>query len=123
MFANIANSPAYQRFLLGDARLLSRLRECLVDAKVEIRRPAVSCVLELARSNPLAHRELHEAGIDSTLRHMCEHVHGSAVGTSPTSLRLGAGGRHTMGAEDDLEVYDKALQALRWLERSADMDV
>lgn len=116
--ANIANSPAHQRSILSNPRILHRLRECLVDAKVEIRRPAVSCVLELVRHNPRSHRELHEAGIDSTLRHMCEHT--SHVSASPT-LRL-AGGRH-MGAEDDLEVQEKARQALHWWEHNLDMDV
>ncbi|TBU35602.1 ARM repeat-containing protein [Dichomitus squalens] len=118
VLANVANSPAHQRSILSHPRILHRLRECLVDAKVEIRRPAVSCVLELVRHNPRSHRELHEAGIDSTLRHMCEHT--SHVSASPT-LRL-AGGRH-MGAEDDLEVQEKAQQALHWLEHSLDMDV
>ncbi|PIL24324.1 hypothetical protein GSI_14077 [Ganoderma sinense ZZ0214-1] len=119
VLANVANSPAHQRSILSHPRILHRLRECLVDAKVEIRRPAVSCVLELVRQNPRSHRELHEAGIDSTLRHMCEHT--SHVSASPT-LRVAAG-RQAMGAEDDLEVQEKARQALHWLEHSLDMDV
>ncbi|KAI0807797.1 ARM repeat-containing protein [Fomes fomentarius] len=118
VLANVANSPAHQRSILSNQRILSRLRECLVDAKVEIRRPAVSCVLELVRQNPRCHQKLHEAGIDSTLRHMVEHT--SHVSASPTTLRL-AGGRQ-MGAEDDMEVQSKAKDALRWLEHSADME-
>ena len=102
---------------MSNPRILNRLRECLVDAKAEIRRPAVSCVLELVRQNPRSHRELREAGIDSTLRHMCEHS--SHISASPTTFRLG--GRH-MGAEDDKEVQDKARQALHWLEHNADME-
>ena len=119
VLANVANSRAHQRSILSNPRILSRLRECLVDAKVEIRRPAVSCILELVRNNPHSHRELHHAGIDSTLRHMCEHT--SHVSASPTTLRHG-GGRQ-MGTEDDVEVQDKARQALHWLEHNADMDV
>lgn len=84
-----------------------------MDAKVEIRRPAVSCVLELARQNPRSFRELHEAGIDATLRHMLEHT--SHVASSPT-LRFAAG--RQMGAEDDMEVQEKARQALHWLEQA-----
>ncbi|KAI0723864.1 ARM repeat-containing protein [Cerioporus squamosus] len=119
VLANMANSAAHQRSILADQRILRCLRDCLIDAKVEIRRPAISCVLELVRQNPRSHRELHEAKIDSTLRHMCEHS--SHVSASPTTLRL-TGGRQ-MGAEDDLEVQDKARQALHWLEHNADMDV
>ncbi|KAM5532328.1 hypothetical protein V8D89_014007 [Ganoderma adspersum] len=119
VLANVANSPAHQRSILSHPRILHRLRECLADAKVEIRRPAVSCVLELVRQNPRSHRELHEAGIDSTLRHMCEHT--SHVSASPT-VRIAAG-RQIMGAEDDLEVQEKARQALHWLEHSLDMDM
>ncbi|RPD80440.1 ARM repeat-containing protein [Lentinus tigrinus ALCF2SS1-7] len=119
VLANMANSAAHQRSILADSRILKCLRDCLIDAKVEIRRPAISCVLELVRQNPRSHRELHEAKIDSTLRHMCEHT--LHVSASPTTLRLG-GGRQ-MGAEDDLEVQDKARQALHWLEHNADMDV
>lgn len=76
-------------------------------------------MLELVRQTPRSHRELHEAGIDSTLRHMCEHT--SHVSASPT-LRIAAG-RQIMGAEDDLEVQEKARQALHWLDHSLDTDV
>ncbi|KAI8989797.1 ARM repeat-containing protein [Trametes punicea] len=113
VLANVANSPAHQSSILSHPRILGRLRDCLVDAKVEIRRPAVSCVLELARQNPRSYRELHDAGIDTTLRHMLEHP--SHVASSPT-LRFAAG--RQMGAEDDREVQDKARQALHWLEQA-----
>ncbi|KAI0373038.1 ARM repeat-containing protein [Pilatotrama ljubarskyi] len=113
VLANVANSPAHQKSILAHPRILGRLRDCLVDAKVEIRRPAVSCVLELARQNPRSYRELHETGIDATLRHMLEHT--THVSSSPT-LRFAAG--RQMGAEDDLEVQDKARQALHWLEQA-----
>ncbi|KAI0672837.1 ARM repeat-containing protein [Trametes maxima] len=111
VLANVANSPARQKSILSHPRILGKLRDCLVDAKVEIRRPAVSCVAELARQNPLSHRELHEAGIDATLRHMLEYT--AHVSASPT-LRFGVG--RPMGIEDDLEVQDKARQALHCIE-------
>ncbi|KAI0780550.1 ARM repeat-containing protein [Trametes elegans] len=111
VLANVANSPAHQKNILAHPRILRRLQDCLVDAKVEIRRPAVSCVLELSRQNPRSYRELHEAGIDATLRHMLEHT--AHVSASPT-VRFAAG--RQMGVEDDLEVQDKARQALHWLE-------
>ncbi|KAI0647434.1 ARM repeat-containing protein [Trametes meyenii] len=110
--ANIANSPARQKSILSHPRILSKLRGCLVDAKVEIRRPAVSCVAELARQNTLHHRELQEAGIVATLRHMLEHT--THVSASPT-IRFGAG--RPMGVEDDLEVQAKARQALDFIEQ------
>ncbi|KAI0333622.1 ARM repeat-containing protein [Cubamyces sp. BRFM 1775] len=113
VLANVANSVAHQTSILSHPKILGRLRDCLVDAKVEIRRPAVSCVLELARQNPRSFRELHEAGIDATLRHMLEHT--SHVASSPT-LRFAAG--RQMGAEDDMEVQEKARQALHWLEQA-----
>ncbi|KAJ8496841.1 hypothetical protein ONZ51_g884 [Trametes cubensis] len=113
VLANVANSVSHQTSILSHPKILGRLRDCLVDAKVEIRRPAVSCVLELARQNPRSFRELHEAGIDATLRHMLEHT--SHVASSPT-LRFAAG--RQMGAEDDMEVQEKARQALHWLEQA-----
>ncbi|KAI0636599.1 ARM repeat-containing protein [Trametes polyzona] len=124
--ANIANSPLRQKDILSHFRILGRLRECLVDAKVEVRRPAVSCVLELARKSTRSagYPELHEVGIDATLRHILEHT--AHVSASPT-LRFAAG--RQMGAEDDPEVQDKARQALHWLEQAqlnihdADMDL
>ena len=136
VLANVANHSMYQRSILADARLLSRLRSCLVDAKVEIRRPAVSCVLELVRANPRSHRALHDAGVDSTLRHMCEHAHGggggghhhyhhpggAGVGASPGGLRALVSGGRAMGAEDDPEVQDRARRALHWLEQHADAE-
>ena len=104
----------HQAAILAHERILASLRRCLVDAKADVRRPAVSCVLELVRANPRSHKELHDAGIESTLRRMCDYAAGS-----PTRLFSGL----QMGAEDDGEVKDKARQALQWLEHSADMDV
>ena len=79
-----------------------------------MRRPAVACVRELVRTNPHCYRELHDAGIDTTLRHMCDYG-GGLVAASPT------GSAFTMGVEEDSEVREKAREALRWLERTGDM--
>ncbi|OBZ65761.1 Acetolactate synthase, mitochondrial [Grifola frondosa] len=121
VLANLANSPPHQSSILSHSRILRSLRLCLVDAKVDVRRPAVSCVLELVRKNPGSYKQLHEAGIDSTLRHMCEYNGGASLSLSPT--RRPSGGLQ-MGVEDDQEVKEKAREALRWLERnSAEMDI
>ncbi|KAI0748470.1 ARM repeat-containing protein [Daedaleopsis nitida] len=111
--ANVANSPAHQRSIVSNSRILNRLRECLVDAKAEIRRPAISCVVELARQDSARnHKELQEAGFVSTLRHIREYSH--HVSASPTALRS-MGGRY-IGAEEDPEVQELAKQALHYLE-------
>ena len=104
----------HQNEILAHPRILHSLRQCLVDAKVDVRRPAVSCVLELVRANPHSHHELHEAGIDMTLRHMCDYG-GGLVASSPTTSTF------PMGVEEDSEVREKAREALRRLERSAEM--
>ncbi|OCH93874.1 ARM repeat-containing protein [Obba rivulosa] len=119
VLANIANSLSHQGAILSSARILENLRSCLFDAKVEVRRPAVSCVLELVRANPRSHKELHDAGIDSTLRHICEYS-GGGISVSPTRRFLA--GAH-MGLEDDWEVKEKAKEALHWLERNAEVDM
>ena len=110
---NLVNSTTHQPEILAYPRILLSLRQCLVDAKVDVRRPAVSCVRELIRANPHAHRELHEAGIDATLRHMCDS--GGGLISSPTTSAL------SMGVEEDSEVRDKAREALRLLERNGEM--
>ena len=104
----------HQHEILSHPRILIQLRQCLVDAKVDVRRPAVSCVRELIRANPHSHRELHEAGIDMTLRRMCDYG-GGLIAVSPTMSTM------SMGVEEDSEVRDNAREALRWLERSGEM--
>lgn len=110
------NSTAHQHQILAHRRILISLRQCLVDAKVDVRRPAISCVRELIRVNPHSYAELHEAGIDTTLRHMCDYG-GGLMASSPTVSTL------SMGVEEDSEVREKAREALRWLERSGEMGI
>ncbi|KAI0797444.1 armadillo-type protein [Abortiporus biennis] len=80
VLGNISNSITHQAAILSHPSILLSLRSCLVDSKVEIRRPAASCVLELIRTNPKCFKEIHEAGIDTTLRGMCDY---HSVGPSP----------------------------------------
>jgi armadillo repeat-containing protein 8 len=110
------NSMAHQHEILAHPRILFSLRKCLVDAKVDVRRPAVSCVRELIRVNPHSYKELHEVGIDATLRHMCDYG-GGLIASSPTTSSL------SMGVEEDSEVREKAREALRWLERSGELGI
>ena len=116
LLGNLANSPSHQRDILAHPRILHSLRQCLIDAKVDVRRPAVACVRELVRANPHSYRELHDAGIDTTLRHMCDYG-GGLVAASPTASAF------TMGVEEDSEVREKAREALRWLERNSEMSM
>lgn len=107
----------HQSDILAYPEILSSLRDCLVDAKVEVRRPAAACILELVRANPRCYRQLHAAGIDSTLRHMCEF--GSSLLSSSPITRYGMG-LH-MGIEDDREVKEKAREALHLMELHGEM--
>ncbi|KAI0086228.1 ARM repeat-containing protein [Irpex rosettiformis] len=110
---NLSNSTTHSHEILSHARILQSLRMCLVDAKVDVRRPAVTCVLQLIKANPGSYKELHESGIDSTLRHMCDYG-GGIMASSPTSTRFHNHHYH-MGVEDDREVKDKARDALNRL--------
>ncbi|KZT09593.1 ARM repeat-containing protein [Laetiporus sulphureus 93-53] len=118
VLANLANSSPHQNSILSHSRILAALKQCLVDAKVEVRRPAVACVLELAKINPRSHKQLHDAGIDSTLRHLCEYS--GAVSGSPTRRYMHAVDLQ-MSMED--EVREKAREALHWLEHNVEMSV
>ncbi|KAI0077112.1 ARM repeat-containing protein [Panus rudis PR-1116 ss-1] len=132
VLGNLANSPTHHRSIITHPRILPSLRSCLIDAKVEIRRPAAACILELIRADPENHKEMRDAEIDKTLRHMCDYRHGvgasiggliSGLGThghghgfvsgSPTSLRMMG---LPMGVEDDREVKERCQEALRLLE-------
>jgi armadillo repeat-containing protein 8 len=112
LLANLSNGfEIHQTYILGHARIMSSLRLCLVDARVEVRRPAVSCVAQLVHgANQKRARELKEFGLESTLRHLCE---GPVVSASPLrSPRLG----RVMGVETDREIREKAREALHYLE-------
>ncbi|KAI0683713.1 armadillo-type protein [Cytidiella melzeri] len=104
---NLSNSTVHSHDILANTGILQSLRLCLVDAKVDVRRPAVTCVLQLIKANPGCQKELHESGIDSTLRHMCDYG-GGFLGASPTTTRF----HHHLGVEDDREVKEKAREAL-----------
>lgn len=111
VLANLSNGTTQrQQTIIANRRILASLRSCLVDSSVEVRRPASSCVLQLAK-NPRSHKELRDMGIDSTLRHMCEYS-GGIISGSPGPLS------HQMGVEDDVLVKDSALQSLKLLEHS-----
>ncbi|KAH8106958.1 ARM repeat-containing protein [Cristinia sonorae] len=117
---NLSNSYPHQRMILAHSRILASLRTCLVDAKVEVRRPAAACILELVRGHPgsYAHKVMQDAGIESTLRHISGHhgyVGAGSYGISGSPIaRTGSG--FQMGMEDDTEVIEKAKEALHWLE-------
>jgi hypothetical protein len=105
--ANLANGEqSHQELIIKHPRILSSLRSCMSDAKVEVRRPAVSCVLQLIRVSSEHRQELQDAGIISTLRHMCDWSGG--VSLSPGGRMSG----HHHVIEDDKEVIDLARQAL-----------
>ena len=77
---------------------------------MEVRRAAVSCVLQLASGDPWRRQELREAGIDGTLRHICEY----AGAVSPISFS-----GNPMSLER--EVKDKARQALDCIEYGGEL--
>lgn len=106
--ANLCNGEDdVQEAILSHPSLLKALHSCLAHTSVEVRRPAVSCVLELVRSQPGRRKELSEAGIVGTLRHIVEWSGAAAV--SPGGRMMSGAG---MPAEDDKEVRRMARQAL-----------
>ena len=117
VLANIANSPARQDSILANVRLLEAVKQCLTDSKVEVRRPAVACILELVKANPRSHKAMHDVGIDSTLRHISDYA-GGGMARSPIARH--AAGLH-LSMED--EVREKAREALHWLEHGAEMSI
>ena len=118
--SNIANgSPMHRNFIIKNSGLLDRIRSCLTHTKVEVRHGAVTCVRQLAQGRPHQHRELREAGIELTLRHLC----GSGRGASslvPSSPSIGG---HQMGIEEDMNVRNAARLALHALETPDEMDL
>ncbi|KAG9226457.1 hypothetical protein CCMSSC00406_0003336 [Pleurotus cornucopiae] len=105
-------SESHQRMIVSHPMLLKSLRSCLAHDKAEIRRPAASCILSIVRSSSLgpSRSDIVEAGIVSTLRHICEWS--GAVAVSPG----GRSSTHHAVIEDDKEVVDLARQALQCLE-------
>jgi len=113
VLANLANAhESHQESILSHPEILSSLRTCLAESKSDIRRPAVACILELARNHPERQKEIADAGIVSTLRHICEWT--GAMSMSPGGRALQ--GHHSIIAEDDRDMIDQAKAALDWLE-------
>ncbi|KAJ7164100.1 ARM repeat-containing protein [Mycena filopes] len=110
--ANIANGAAtYQSHLLTSPPLLAALRRALAERGPPVRRPAVSAILELARSSTAARRALGDAGVASTLKQMCS-AHSPVAGAGGVQ-----GGRGANPLDDDRDVVEQAKKALAWLEQ------
>lgn len=108
--SNLANGTNHQDVIISHPHILSSLRSCMSDAAVQVRRPAVTCVRELIRANPQRRQEFQDAGITSTLRHMCDRS--GAASLSP-------GGRTV--AEDEKQVIVIAREAVDWLDHGGDV--
>ncbi|KAJ8522891.1 hypothetical protein ONZ45_g602 [Pleurotus djamor] len=100
-------SDHHQLTIASHPNVLRSLRQCLAHTKAEIRRPAVDCILEIARSSAANRKEIIDAGIVMTLRHICEWTGGVPVSPS--------GGRTSLHPviEDDKFVVELARQALQ----------
>jgi hypothetical protein len=86
------------------------MRDCMTDAKSGS--PLISCIHSLVQSNTRRKDELMEAGIISTLRHMCD-------GTTSVSMSMSPGGRHhRMHMEDDKDTVRVARLILDIVEHS-----
>ncbi|TFY75860.1 hypothetical protein EWM64_g8156 [Hericium alpestre] len=108
--SNLANGRRqHQEQILAHGQILRTLRSCLVDAPMDVRHAAVTCVLQLAEVNDWKQQELRDAGLDSTLRHICEY------GGGPISP--GAASATAIGVERD--VKDKARRALDLIEHQS----
>ncbi|KAJ7080440.1 ARM repeat-containing protein [Mycena epipterygia] len=114
VLANLSNgAAAFQAHLLASAPLLAALRRVLADRAPHIRRPAVSAVLELARTSTAARRALGDAGVGATLRQMSAGYHAGTVGREAVG---GGGGQRGTAMDDDKDVIEQARMALDWLE-------
>ncbi|KAJ7904209.1 ARM repeat-containing protein [Mycena leptocephala] len=125
VLANVSNGAAtYQAHLIASPPLLAALRHALAERGPHVRRPAVSAILELARTSTAARRALGEAGVGATLRQMCS---ASAGYHSPLSAVGGGfqrdvggtgvgGGLRATPMDDDRDVIDQAKTALDWLD-------
>ncbi|XP_006457243.1 hypothetical protein AGABI2DRAFT_188882 [Agaricus bisporus var. bisporus H97] len=83
LLANIINgNEQQQNQIVSYPQLLINLRTCLAEGKNQVKKPATSCIRQLAH-NPRARRAIIDAGITSTLRHLCEW---SGSGMSPVAV-------------------------------------
>ncbi|TFK46722.1 ARM repeat-containing protein [Heliocybe sulcata] len=115
LLSNIANgSKKYQDQILAHEELLSAIRNCLIDRNLEVRKPAMVCILQLSKSNLRSQQALRDANIHSVLQRMTDHSRG--INLSPGGL-----GRHHLGVEDNLDVRELAREALEWLEHGEEM--
>ncbi|KAJ7506146.1 ARM repeat-containing protein [Mycena galericulata] len=116
VLANLSNGAAtYQSHLLAAPALLAALRSVLADRAPHIRRPAVSAVLELARTSTAGRRALGQAGVASTLRQMCS-AGSSGFGSPVRDVGGAGGGLRGTAMDDDRDVIEQARTALDWLE-------
>ncbi|KAJ6523494.1 ARM repeat-containing protein [Mycena vulgaris] len=131
VLANLANgAAACQAHLLAAPALLRALRGVLAERAPHIRRPAVSAVLELARTSTAGRRALGAAGVGGTLRQMCSASAsardlpagagaGAGGGAGGVGVGVGVGvsvGLRGTAMDDDRDVIEQARTALDWLE-------
>ncbi|KAJ7590838.1 ARM repeat-containing protein [Mycena floridula] len=115
VLANLANAhESHQESITSHREILVALQRCIAESKTEIRRPAVACILELARNHPERRKVLADAGIVSTLHHICEW--GGGMSLSPGGRPMSLSG-HPIVAEDR-DLIDQAKLALDWLEHT-----
>lgn len=114
MLANLTNgNEGQQNLIIAHPYVLPSIRACLAHTKTAIRQPAVSCILELARTNPKSRREIIDAGIVTTLRRICEW-------TGSAALTPGGRSAHQSALDGDREIVERARRALDWLEHGGD---
>jgi hypothetical protein len=122
--ANLANgSQTQQNLLISHKPLLGALRSCLGEANVKTRKPAVSFVLQLARTNPTQRKEFVDAGIVTTLKRICDWPAGAGGGVGGTGGRrtsVSMGGHQHHHLEEDKDVITQARVAIDWIEHGED---
>ncbi|KAF5346730.1 hypothetical protein D9756_010404 [Leucocoprinus leucothites] len=100
LLANLINGNEVQQNQIASCtKLLTNLRTCLAEGKTEVKKPATACIYQLAR-NPKGRRAIIDAGIISTLRHLCEWSGTGMSPSAPSSNSVGSpvvnlGGRGT----------------------------
>ncbi|KAF9030867.1 ARM repeat-containing protein [Hymenopellis radicata] len=110
LLANLANGYSDEAdILLTSSNVLPALQTCLSEPRAEIRRPAVGCILQLARTSSRARAGMLELGLESTLRHMTEWNGGGLTMTHG----------HAEAARDEEKlIVDEARHALEILDSS-----